>query len=219
MVQGWRPHGELELSASLVINNAQETDNGRYIVVVTDSTPGAPGMTFSTESALTITPDNAVPVLLSADSSGGTTVTIAFSKPISISSAAGADFSITAVNGGAVLPIASAVVANGTNVVLTTAAQLGGANYQVAIQGSGVTDACNGSAVTGSLPILDRFTVLALSDVWRYDTNAVDLGTAWKDISYPDDANWPQGPGVFDGKHHSAHHHRRPNRRHPIAPR
>ncbi len=99
------------------------------------------------------------------------------------------------------LAIASATLVNGTNVVITTAQELGGQKYQVIIQGSGVIDACNGSAVTGSIAILDRFIIVGLNmnNLWRYDTNGLDLGTSWKDVFYPDEANWPEGAAVFDG--------------------
>ena len=54
-----------------------------------------------------------------------------------------------------------------------------------------------------SIQAASSFTLMAFTNVWRYDVSATDLGTAWRATNYNDSA-WPSGRGVLAFENNNA---------------
>jgi hypothetical protein len=50
---------------------------------------------------------------------------------------------------------------------------------------------------SGALAQTGTPLVTLTNTVWRYNDSATDLGTAWHEVSYPDENAWPTGRGLF----------------------
>jgi len=95
------------------------------------------------------------------------------------------------------ITVNSAAVA-GNTVTLTTTPRVVGNNYTLTINAGAVRDdavALNPIAQT-STNLAQQIRLLPFGSTWKYDTNGVDLGTAWKEAGYNDSA-WPAGTGLL----------------------
>src|SRR5213078_1554979 len=89
------------------------------------------------------------------------------------------------------LSVISAVVTNGTNILLVTDPRIGGNNYDVALVSPGPASICPVSHLTGNFQLLQPAKILPLNSHWRYldDTNNADPGGTWFTTAF-DDSTW-----------------------------
>ena len=186
----------------LIVSNVQPSDAGDYFVTVYDSTLVSPGFAFSMPSTVTVIPQTNATVLLAASCSTNLqTITATFNQPVTISSPTGADFRIQSINGDVIqfVPLLSAVVTNGTNVLLTTATMLFPySEHYLFIPGTGVRG-CFGDIPTNSVPITRKVVLIGLADSteWRYWDQGTEPGVDWLGF---DSWSWQTGYAPFDGK-------------------
>ena len=176
-------------------------DNGRYYVEV--SNPA--GILPSRHALLSITLDQSPPGLVSAVANRDLlTITASFSEPIGAASfdPTGAGFQVSPLTGGDPLPLLSATLSNESNIVLRLAAPRNASeNYRLQVT-QGVADVYQNPLPAGSqIAIASEVVLIAIDSKtkWRFDQTGHDLGTAWRDPSFPD-STWPEGSAPFDGK-------------------
>jgi hypothetical protein len=180
-------------SASLTFDPAVPGNSGTYKVVVTNNFPPSGSMAMSRESVLTVSPDSTRPrVVRTQVNANLTSILLSFSEPLATASAESTGNYILTPS----VAVSSAVLQNGTNVLLTTAARTLGTSYNLRVQN--VTD----TAVTPN-PIDPNPTDLAIQQTewkitdfgatWKYETNNLD-GQNWQAVAF-DDSAWPMGPG------------------------
>jgi len=46
-------------------------------------------------------------------------------------------------------------------------------------------------------PQTETRVLVDITQVWLYNESGIDLGMAWKEVYYPDETNWPSGPGLL----------------------
>ena len=175
-------------------------DAGAYYVVATNVVNAV----TSSVVTLTVLTDTNGPTLVAADGTvSNNLVTVSFSELVLQSTATNiANYKITNTLGGT-LTIASAVLQNGTNVLLTTTTpRLVNNNYILIVSGvRDISRATNMIQTNSMIPIRSLVTVLALDGSWRYYNpyppfDNPDLGTAWKEKVY-DDSIFFDGVGIF----------------------
>lgn len=150
-----------------------------------------PGTTnFTTNATLHVLPDTTRPVLLGAHANQGGTITLSFSEPLAAASAENlSNYAVTNASGPSAT-IASAVLVNGTNVVLSFATSLAG-RYIVVV--SGVTDLANtpNTVLPGSAALVGASYFLPMISAWKYlliNTNET-VQAAYMQVNY-DDSAW-----------------------------
>jgi hypothetical protein len=110
--------------SSLTLSNLQVADSGSYGVLVTNAISSS-----AVVATLTVQSDTNVPVLLGARAIAFNEIQLTFSEPLTPASATNlASYSLTDANGNVTLSDA-ALDASQSNVVLSTAAMVGGATY------------------------------------------------------------------------------------------
>jgi len=111
-----------------------------------------------------------------------------------------ANYNVHLRAGGPNLGIASVVAVNsGTNTVvtiMTTAARAAGENYDVTLTNVKDQSAAANPVTPGTANITATVIVFNFANVWRYEQNGPDLGTAWRASGYNDSA-WPSGAGIL----------------------
>ncbi len=168
-------------AATFNITNVQPEDAGDYSVVVTNSF----GSVTSAVATLTV---GIEPLSIAAQPSD-TAVVVGNSAAIHVIVNGTAPRFQWFKNQGAVLDATNATLAFSPAQLNDTAL------YRVV--------ATNGAnAVTSRVAVVSvvapPYPLLGLTNhFWRYNQSGVDLGTAWKEVSYPPETNWPTGRGVF----------------------
>jgi hypothetical protein len=190
-------------SNPLYIPSAGFGNAGNFSVIVTN---GMSSVT-SAVAVLTVLPDVRGPVLLQAD--GGTVATnvlATFSEPVLPAAATNvSSYGITNTSGGT-LAISQAVLQDGSNVLLTTSApRVPGFNYLLSV--SNVRDASphtNLIASNSLMPIASSVLLVSFTNQWKvhipfppFDPLPPDLGTAWREFTYADEAQMDDGFGIF----------------------
>jgi hypothetical protein len=189
-------------SSTFTIPVVTAGDAGNYFVGVTN----AISTLYSRLARLTVTPDTNAPTLIDADGSASlTSVTVSFSEIVSPATATNrSNYRITNTVSGAALTINTAVLTNGTNVILGTAARTTGQNY--ILVASGIQDIRANTIVANSaIPVAAQLvTLVGMNSGYRfYDPipffgDNADLGTQWKEPGYNDGgAPWGNGSSIF----------------------
>ncbi len=95
------------------------------------------------------------------------------------------------------LTVLSAVLNNGTNVVLTTSPRDAGTRYTITVQGISDTS-CNPLPIPpyANQALETQVRLLAYSEVWRYFQDGVEPATDWMMPAYNDTA-WLSGAGIL----------------------
>lgn len=170
---------------TMAMNNAQ------FSVVVNGIT--------STNARLKVVADTGAPSLL-AGYANANSITLSFSEPVSVASAtAVGNYAVT--NGaGQTFAVTGASVSDGTNVVLSFASLPPNVYFVVV---NNVRDASvAGNLIAPNSAVRTGFdaAVLTFASTWRYDQSGVNLAAqGWTNRTY-NDAGWPSGPGLLDGK-------------------
>jgi hypothetical protein len=177
-------------------------DAGSYFAVATNSINSV----TSSVATLTVLADTNGPVLVSADGTiSNNLVVVSFNELVLQSTATNvANYRITNTLGG-LLTISSAVLQNGTNVLLTTSAsRLVNNNYILIVSNVRDTSPRTNSIIANSaIPISTLVNIIAMNNVWRfYDPfppfDEPNLGTAWKEFTYNEAPNfWADGTAAF----------------------
>ena len=132
----WRRNGtDIPNATNLFYTIASATmpdNNANYSVVVT----GGQGTATSQNATLTVTPDTALPTILSAKASPSRTeVVLTFSEPIDAATANAVGSYQISSSAGPLNVSSAAASPNGTQVTLTTAQQTMGTKYTVVVSG------------------------------------------------------------------------------------
>lgn len=160
------------------------------------------------------TADTFPPELLHAVASNNTTrILVTFSEPVNSATAIQVtNYQAVPATGGAPLPILSATVVNGTNVILTTAAMTNGVNYLLAV--SNVRDLA-ANTIPPSQIVVAREVVLIPPDnhTWRYFASNTNPPSSWTAPQFDDSpAPWASGLALFDAPGTSVRSFVGPNR-------
>jgi len=189
---------------SLTLTNLSTNDTGSFYFAVVSNVVNV----ITTRLArLTVVPDTNGPVLLDADGSDSPTqILVSFSEPLSMLTATNvANYRVTNTLGSFV-PVTSAVLANGTNVILTTSpGRIVNNNYILVV--NGVRDIVpwrtNIIATNSMVPISLSATFIPLSGgSWYFwygsSTAGEEPAGNWRDLVYdPVANNWAEGPAAF----------------------
>ncbi len=158
-------------------------DAGTYYVVATNIINAV----TSSVVLLTIIPDTNAPVLVEADGTlANTKVLVSFSELIGNTAATNKNnYAISNTIGG-YLTISSAVLTNGTNVLLTTSARAGGQNYILVVNNiKDISPRQNIIVANSSIPIIGTFVNLVpVSAQYEFidpfpPFDSADQGTNW----------------------------------------
>ena len=146
----------------------------------------------SATAMVTVNADLIAPALTSAlGNAEQTTITLTFNDTMDpLTSSNTANYTLS---GG--LTVSSAAV-SGNMVTLTTDARVIGTDYTLSI--SGVTDdaAARNPISPTTTNLAQEVRLLAFGAAWKFDTNGVDRGTAWKEPGY-DDSGWPSAGALM----------------------
>jgi len=151
---------------------------------------------ISAEARLHITPDITPPLLVGAilRSDG---LLVSFNEPVlAISATNLANYRITnSIGAGPTLT--SATLSNATNVLLTIESFLPG-DYKLIVNNVRDDSVANNIIAPNITVTIGHETFVLFSAVWRFFTNNVDLGTAWRALDYDDTASpWSGGAGLI----------------------
>ncbi len=196
----WRKGGAVlpgQTGSSLSVVGALGSDSGAYDVIVSN----ALGSVTSSVANVTVVADLTGPAFLSAIADTNlTTIILTFGELLHTANAQEIlNYSVHLTSGGGSLDILSAVLVNGTNVVLTTTPRTANTGYTIDLGGVTDTAAAANPATPISRPVLCQVIVLAPDDttLWRYEASSNNLdGLGWELAGYNDSA-WPQALAGF----------------------
>jgi hypothetical protein len=174
------------------VARAVPANSGTYRVVVQNNL----GTCTSGNAVVTVTPDTAGPALTSAlGNPNQTTISLTFNDTLNPATAGNpATYSLS---GG--LSIIGVAV-NGSSVTLTSSApRVVGQNYTLTITGLR-DDAVAQNLIVPNPTVTNLAQQIVLmpfnTTLWKYETNGLDLGTAWKESVY-NDSTWPSGNALL----------------------
>lgn len=195
----WFRNGQLipgANAANYVISAVNPSDVGQYFCIASNSL----GTVTSRVAVLGVTPDEIKPAVNTVQGVGAAVVRVVFSEAVRASTATNtANYTVLLPGGGGTIPVQSAVLLNTNTVELTLAAPRQYAvEYYLTVRG--VQDLAHTPNTiftqTELIPAEYNMPIFPMNHVWRYNTNGVDLGTAWRNVGY-DDSSWPSGPGIL----------------------
>lgn len=168
---------------------AMPANSGTYYVVVSNTSSTC----ASADISVSVAPDTEPPAITNAlGNPDQTTISLFFNDTLEPASATNrANYT---VSGG--LVVARAQLSG--NVVLLTAspARVIGNNYTVTITGVRDDGSEPNSISPVTVPLAQQFRALPFDAIWKFDTNGVDRGTAWKDVGY-NDSSWPSARALL----------------------
>lgn len=163
-------------------------NSNRYFVIASNSTSSA----RSSNAVLSVLSDIGAPSVVSAYTISSNQILVTFSERMGASAAVPGNYTVTnriAPN----LNILSAVITNGTNVLLTVVP--GGAGQYILVAKTNITDAAttpNAMSATNAAYVGVKVS-LPIDTDWKYNYLGQDLGTAWRAVSYPSENTWSNG--------------------------
>ncbi len=172
-------------------------NGNKYRVVVTGITNSA----TSTNATLRVLADTNAPTIVSGYAASNKTITITFSEAVTAATANNVTNYVVTNTLGQTLTVSSAVLTNGTNVVLSFTS-LPFATYTVFVSNVKDTSTAGNTIVPNSAVVIGYMNgIVALSGQWLYNTSGTDLGTDWRTVAYDDlDEPWTNGLALFEGK-------------------
>ena len=182
--------------ATLTISNATSTDSGYSSVAATNDI----NTVSSRLARLEVVQDFLSPVLLSADLLDATHILVAFSEPLSVAAANNpTNYALTNTL-GTPRNVVSAVVTNGTNVLLTVAAMAPGDNHILTALVTDTSGQPNSALVAA--PVARTFVLLPYGSSWFYyepflSVGIIDPGPGWKEAGY-DTFDWGYDAAGFE---------------------
>jgi hypothetical protein len=183
--------------SSYTLNPALPAQSGTYTVVVSNGQ----GTQTSSGAVVNVIPDTSAPTFVSAvGQTNLAEIILNFTEALNIDNAEDVgNYTVALTAGGGALTINSAVLVNGTNVVLTTTPRVAGQNYTVTL--GNITDnaVTPNVATPTSRAVRSSVIVLAPDDftLWRYNSASNNLdGTGWQLPSF-DASAWPTALAGF----------------------
>jgi Immunoglobulin I-set domain len=184
------------------IPSASFNDSGVYHVEVSNLFGGL----TSRDATLTVLIDTNGPTLVDADGTLNTTnITVSFSEKVSPTQATiSSNYRLTTTGGGN-FQVFSAVLTNGTNVILTTAARVPNTNYLVQVNGiRDISPQANLIAPNSKIPVATLLQLVRLTDSWKFYDPFPDFplfeplypGNGWNQIGF-NDSQWGTGGSAF----------------------
>lgn len=172
------------------VTRAHPTHAGTYHVVISNDVPS---VCTSADAIVTITADTQAPAVINAlGNPDQTTISLVFNDTLEAASATNsANYTLS---GG--LTVTRAQLTGNTVLLTTSAPRVIGSNYTVNITGVRDDAAARNSITAVTLPLAQRFRVLPFDALWKFDTNGMDLGTAWKEVAY-NDSSWPSARALL----------------------
>ena len=186
-------------AATYTIPVSNTNDTGTYSVMASNLV----NTVFSSNAILVVILDTNGPTLVKADGSAGpSSVLVSFSELISVGSANDVENYDIRSTLGAVVPIYTATLQNGTNVQLVTGARVDGVNHILTVNNiRDVALASNAILTNSAIPVSTILYLAPLAGVWDWYQPLPGLDpppTAdWKQLSFrPEDPtnNWAAGP-------------------------
>ncbi len=149
---------------TLAIANVSLSDAGDYVVMASNAVAAV----FSRLAHLGVTVDTAPPGIVSADALDATHLLVSFSEGLLAGTATNAaNFRVVGTEGG-VFNVLSAVLTNGTNVLLTTSARPPGVNYLVTVTNIADASPRQNVAVHITAPLATWLSVVPVDAVWQF---------------------------------------------------
>jgi hypothetical protein len=189
----------------LVITGTTTNAAGSYYVVVSNSVNTVTSSVFT----VTVLRDTNAPILVSADGTlSNRTVVVSYSDLVLASTATNiSNYAISNTLGGGLITITSAVLTNGTNVILTTATGRAlNNNYVLHVRNVRDISPASNMILPATAPISSMVSLVNFSSGWRYYDpypaspvfDNPNLGTAWREFTYDEGTNfWADGSGIF----------------------
>jgi hypothetical protein len=183
-------------SANYVVAIAHPSDNGNYSLHAENDFPSS---VDSPQVSVTVIPDITRPVLVSATGSlDQQTIRLVFSERLDSASANDPVHYTISVAGGGTVNVVSAMLTNGTEVILITDPRSVGVNYTVTV--NNVTDIAQTpntiAAPDNQRLMAAQVCLLAFDATWKFETNGLNLGTSWKEVGYSD-SGWPSAAALL----------------------
>ncbi|MCX8155288.1 MAG: immunoglobulin domain-containing protein [Verrucomicrobiae bacterium] len=181
--------------ANYTINSVTPADDGQYYCVATNNL----SVVTSRVAVLSVAPDEIKPAVATVSGVGAAVVRVVFTEAVRASTATNTANYTVALPGGGTIAVQSATLLNTNTVELTLAAPRQYAvEYYLTVRG--VQDLARTPNTiftqTEVIPPEYNMPIFQINHVWKYNTNGVDLGTAWRNVGY-NDADWPSGPGIL----------------------
>ena len=181
------------------INNATLEQGGAYNVIASNPS----GVVTSTpNTVVTVVPDTAPPQVVYAIADiAAATVTVGFNEAIVQNPDFFANCILTDTTDNVQVPVVGQTFVNPTTVMLSTGPLNDTHTFTLTMDF--VMDVCAGNELPSTtVPVAHFLNNVLVNDagtIWKYNTTATDLGTAWVASGF-DDSAWTSGAGVFDGK-------------------
>ncbi|MDB6035892.1 MAG: hypothetical protein JWM16_6230, partial [Verrucomicrobiales bacterium] len=163
-------------------------NSNRFKVVASNTSAS----TTSSNALLTVLSDTNGPAVVSAYCNSSNTIVVTFSEPITAASAqVPGNYAVTNRTAPS-LTVSSAVLTNGTNVILTVSQ--GGAGQYIVVASNNIQDTSgqhNALGRTNAATVGLQVSIPIVTD-WKYNNSGTSLGTAWTGKTYPD-TTWSNG--------------------------
>jgi len=187
---------------TLTLTNVALSDSGWYFATINNQLSSL----TSASAFLTVAADLSGPTLVAADgTANNTNVTVSFSKLVNAITATNiANYKITNLAGGT-LTITRAVLDNGTNVILTSAARASGAAYLVIVNNVQDRTPHNNVIVpNSSIPISSIISLMTFQQfIWDFYNplpgfDPLDPGAGWNQAGFVPSSSWGLGQALFE---------------------
>ena len=179
---------------TLTIPSVPLSWNGKLISVTASNSSSS---ATSTNARLTVLTDTIPPFLISASALTPTSISVAFSEAITAATANNAANYKVTNSAGPNLTVSGATLNNGTNVTLTVSPMSSG-TYTLVVNGIRDASTSGNMILSNSTSSIGYHIVIPIDATWRFFTNNVDLGTAWRNPGYGDTlAPWSVGPALI----------------------
>jgi len=179
-------------ASTYTINRAVPANSGDYYVIVQNPVPST---CQSSTVTVTITPDTTGPALTSAlGNSDQRTISLAFNDTLDAATAGSPG--TYSLSGGLSI---SGVALSGSSVTLTSSApRVVGQNYTLTITGLRDDAVARNLIVPNptTTNLMQTVALLPFGTTWKFETNGLDLGTAWSAPGYNDSA-WPSAAALL----------------------
>jgi len=192
-----------ETRTTLTVPLVTTNEAGIYLVIITNIVNSV----TSNPALLVVFPDTNAPVLLQADGTQSlTNILVSFSERILATQATNtSSYTVSNVQGGTLAVSRATLLANGTNVMLQTAARTSGSNYLLYVRNvRDLSAAANVIAPNSATPVIQLVTLVSINAGYRYYSPVPFFGddpilpATWKDPNYNDSGSpWGNGASIF----------------------
>ena len=176
-----------QTNATLVISSVTSANAGGYFVVVTNVL----GAVTSQVATLSVTADLTPPTLLSARITGQNMITVTFDENVDpVSASDPMNYTVQDADGNSIMFYL--VEVSGSNVTISLSAFVN-SNIEYVVTAETIGDLVNPPNIMtiGTVRTGRKLTLIGLSSSWSYNDTGANLGTAWREYTYPEESSWP----------------------------